>query len=83
MNIVPFTAINANMPGANPAATPTRNNIIDKGSQMKEHTTVAVISQHFNKLRKITIIGDLAQLGPFVRKPPPRFSLPTELSAIF
>ena len=58
--------------------------IIDEASQIKEHTTVAVISQHFKKLRKITIIGDLAQLGTLEPEPEPpsEFSLQTELNAI-
>ena len=54
--------------------------IIDEDSQMKEHTTVALISKHFNELSKITLIGDLAQLGPFVSPRPSEFSQQTRLS---
>ena len=57
-----------------------RRLIIDEGSQMKEYTTIALIAEHFNKLLKVTIIGDLAQLGTFVPPQPSEFSMQTKLS---
>ena len=60
---------------------PTRM-IIDEGSQMMEHTTIALIARHYSNLDKITIIGDLAQLGTFVPPQPSEFSVQTKLSSM-
>ena len=54
--------------------------IIDEASKMKEYMAVAVISKHVKKLQKITISGDLTQLGIFVPEPPSEFSLQIKLS---
>ena len=59
-----------------------RRMIIDEGSQMKEHTTIALIAKHYSNLDKITIIGDLAQLGTFVPPQPSEFSVQTKLSCM-
>ena len=56
--------------------------IIDEGSQMKEHTTMALIAKHDSNLEKITIIGDLAQLGTFVPPQSSEFSVQAKLSCM-
>ena len=42
----------------------------------------ALIARHYSNLEKITIIGDLAQLGPFAPPQPSEFSAQTKVSCI-
>lgn len=39
--------------------------LLDEGSQMAEHTAVAVIARFFGSLNKVSIFGDIAQIGVF------------------
>lgn len=39
--------------------------LLDEGSQMAEHTAVAVIARFFGSLSKVSIFGDTSQIGVF------------------